>query len=385
MVANWLRGPYQGDPDSICLRDTDSQARRYILKLEQKIHDLKRQKRNPTDAPNDQAQQPNSETYRLPLVAQNFDDHAFDHADLDGPFQLDADAQFRQPRREIAVAGAELQLHPSTLDDPLTSTADPGSSQSLYLCSGFSPTGSGLQSPVPLSMQEGPMSTKFLRQTNRFLGSQNHLQSIGERIKVDKLRHSSGNPKKTCIRTSDHLLPVRSTADSLLQLYWTEILPFFPFVHRPSFQERFEQLWVSNVSPPDDGFHCLLNIIFALAARMSGRISYQVREASSASYITRARELLELDVFSSGTLDTVQTWLLMAQYLQSVNEPWPCWIAVGTAMRIAQGLGFHRGGGGGPESSTMNQRDQEMARRLWHGCSLMNRSDFLPPPRCSSC
>lgn len=380
MVANWLTGPYQSDRDSICLRDTDSQAnRRYILKLEQKIHDLKRQKSNPAGTPNnDQIQQSTSEAYQQPLVVQNFDDQAFDHAGLDGSFQLDADAQSQQPHRGIAVAGAELHLHASTLDDALTSTADPGSSQSLYLSSGLSPMGSEFQSPVPLSVQDGPLSTKFLRQTNRFLGSQNHLHSIGERIKVDKLRHSSGIPEKTTIRTSDHLLPVRSTADTLLQLYWTEILPFFPFVHRPSFQERYERLWVSNASPPDDGFHCLLNIIFALAARVSGRTSYQAREASSGSYITRARELLDLDVFSLGTLDTVQTWLLMAQYLQSVNEPWPCWIAVGTAMRIAQGLGLHRGGG--PESSTMNQRDQEMARRLWHGCSLMNRLDFSLHP-----
>ncbi|KIV93441.1 hypothetical protein PV10_04654 [Exophiala mesophila] len=353
--------------------------RQYIIELEKKIRALNSKNKNPTldanlsDTTTDQTQQSTLEADHSALVTQDHENHALGYTAPDGPFDLETETQSHSRHSETAVIRPELNSHgleSSSLRFPSTSAADIGSDQSLYLSSALSPQRSELQSPAPLSVEQGFASARFWGETCKLLGSHNHLQSIGERIQIHKPKRFRGTSEGRAISSPEYLLPVRSTADSLLQLYWTDILPFFPFVHRPSFQERYEQLWVSDSPPPDDGFHCLLNIIFAISSRVSGKTSLKAREASSTSFIARARELLQFDFLSPGTLETVQTWLLMAQYLQSANEPWPCWIAVGTAVRIAQGIGIHQGGS---DITTWSQRDQEMARRLWHGCALMDR------------
>jgi hypothetical protein len=168
----------------------------------------------------------------------------------------------------------------------------------------------------------------------------------------------------------DYVLPPRSTADRLIQIYWTESHTLYPFVHKPSFQKEYEELWTGSDSPNTPMFHCILNIAFALGCQLNAAIPPESRESVSMVYFERSRQLLHFDILEGGDFEVVQALLLMGQYLQSTNSPSRCWNVVGMAVRIAQGLGLHHQG---TKSMLSTQRDREMRRRVWHGCVLMDR------------
>jgi hypothetical protein len=168
----------------------------------------------------------------------------------------------------------------------------------------------------------------------------------------------------------DYILPMRSTADSLLGIYWSEIHPFFPFVHKPSFQKQYDVLWERDASPVARRFHCMLNTIFALSCQLNRNLRPKARRAASSSYFNRAKTLLHFDLFEPGTLEDVQALLLMGQYLQNTTAPAKGWAVVGSAIHSLQGLRLHRDGTTTPTSI---QRDREMFRRIWHGCHMMDR------------
>ena len=134
--------------------------------------------------------------------------------------------------------------------------------------------------------------------------------------------------------------------------------------------QLYEALWSGQESTSDPRFHCILNTAFALACQLNGLIAPESREACSVVFFNRAKTLLQFDILEVGSFELVQALLLMSQYLQSTNSPSRCWIVAGLAIRIAQGLGLHQ------DAIVMtmpSQRDREMARRVWHGCILMDR------------
>lgn len=180
--------------------------------------------------------------------------------------------------------------------------------------------------------------------------------------------HSWSEPKPSPY--IEYHLPLRSSADQLLTLYWNEIHTFFPFVHKPSFQAQYDLLWERAASPCPRIFHCMLNTIFALAYQLNSKMPADARQIASGSYFGRAKQLLQHDLFEPQTLEDVQALLLMSQYLQNTKEPAKCWAVVGSAIRTAQGLRLHQ-----TESVMLSstQRDVEMFRRIWHGCLMMDR------------
>lgn len=168
----------------------------------------------------------------------------------------------------------------------------------------------------------------------------------------------------------DYLLPMHGTADHLLGLYWDEIHPFFPFVHRPSFQAQYDALWDRNALPEARMFHCMLNTVFALSSQVNPKLRLEGRKSAAASYFARAKHLLQFDLFEANSLAQAQALLLAAQYLQNTKAATEAWSVVGTAIRIFEGLRLHQHGANAP---AMTQCDQEMLRRIWHGCLLIDR------------
>jgi Fungal specific transcription factor domain len=174
----------------------------------------------------------------------------------------------------------------------------------------------------------------------------------------------------------EYVLPPRKTADNLLGVYWELVYPLYPFVDRHLFQDAYQSIWSGSESVTDERmFMCTLNVVFALACQLSEAIKPENREQSAKVYFKRAQELLQLDFWDTGSTELIQCLLLMGQYLQSTNTPHQCWMVVGHAVRMAQGLGFHL-----PESSfeLRSSRERELSRVIWHGCVLMDRYVLLP-------
>ncbi len=169
----------------------------------------------------------------------------------------------------------------------------------------------------------------------------------------------------------DYVLPSRKTADNLMEAYWILVHPLYPFLNRQMFEDAYESIW-SGSSPNTDEriLMCTMNVIFALGCQLSQSIRPERREAQAKVYFKRAQDLLRLDLWDIGSTELIQCLLLMGQYLQSTNNPHQCWMVVGHAVRVAQSLGFHL-----PESSFRlhSPLERELARRIWHGCIMMDR------------
>jgi len=169
----------------------------------------------------------------------------------------------------------------------------------------------------------------------------------------------------------DYVLPSRKTADNLLRVYWDTVHTLFPILNQKQFEEAYEGIWSGLPSESDESLMmCTLNVVFALASQYSESLLAKERDTTAGKFFDRAQDLLNLDLWSTGSIQLVQCLLLMAQYLQSINSLHQCWMVGGLATRVAEGLGLHL-----PETSANAPciQQREHLRRLWHGCILLDR------------
>ena len=167
----------------------------------------------------------------------------------------------------------------------------------------------------------------------------------------------------------DYVLPSRRKADVLMSIYWRYVYVLYPYLDKAQMQEDYETIWKANSSIFDErSYMCLINVVFALCSQLDESTPIEERRQSAHVFYLRARE--SLDIVETGTVRSVQSFLLLAQYFQSTNEPHPCWIFTGLAVRTAQSLGLHLA-----ETSerVTDIRTRELLRKVWHGCILMDR------------
>ncbi|KAJ5650707.1 uncharacterized protein N7484_004430 [Penicillium longicatenatum] len=190
---------------------------------------------------------------------------------------------------------------------------------------------------------------------------------------------------KSLIDTADshELLPPRHLANHLVDCYFTKIHSLYPFVHKVAFLAAYESLWnkdglsssvrsTRGLGLGDDSetrttFYYGLNVVFALACQFSDIIQVE-REATSEAFFHTSKPALDVDYLEAGGLALTQTLLLMAHYLQGSRTPNRCWHVIGTACRLAQGIGLHSDVGNKHRSFAGIQ----VRRRVWHGCVMLD-------------
>ncbi|KAL2692489.1 hypothetical protein Neosp_002899 [[Neocosmospora] mangrovei] len=259
----------------------------------------------------------------------------------------------------------------------------------------------------------GPSSTiSLLREARSVMGRQNsgHAPWL-----LDNLDRGSTGRDDTAISTSEPSpmssiwfnygsekfhpmlgmnVPPRAEADRLVNLFWTYVHSLYPFLHWPSFYDRYLTLWSPQTSSQADRttcsmngyytslseslFHCMLNVVFALGVLHNTELSQQERDDISYTFFRRSKSLLSLDLLESGSTPLVQVLLLMGQYLQTRDITSSCWNIIGMAIRVAQGIGLHLQPEERDEGDTSNyqaadQLEEEMRRRAWTGCVLLDR------------
>ncbi|KAK2608741.1 hypothetical protein QQS21_002730 [Conoideocrella luteorostrata] len=171
--------------------------------------------------------------------------------------------------------------------------------------------------------------------------------------------------------STNEVLPPRRQADQLMNMYWFYVDPLYPFLDKRKWEQHYCNLFSGTPLDTNEGiFVATLNVIFALSTQLLESMEPESRDETSDVYFKRAKDLLDLTFWDSGSLELVQYLLLMSQYLQSTSLPHQTWMIVGSAVRVAQSLGLQL-----PETSaaqpTPGQR--ELLRRIWHGCVLMDR------------
>lgn len=148
---------------------------------------------------------------------------------------------------------------------------------------------------------------------------------------LDRARHGTADVND-CLA-----LPQRYLADRLVDAYFLYVHSLLPFIHEPTFRAKYERTWRSG--PDGIGNHHLswlgvLNLIFAYGCEFVDLPPDRAR-TSALRFFSRAKTILFSEVFRSGSLETVQTLLLMSHYLQSTNELNKCWSVVGLCIRMA--------------------------------------------------
>lgn len=169
----------------------------------------------------------------------------------------------------------------------------------------------------------------------------------------------------------EYELPPRKQADYLVHTYWSLVDPLFPVLSRPRFMHSYGSFVAGTmVNTNERIFVTTLNVIFALSIQLQESLVSHQRERLSGKYFQRAQDLLRLPVWETGSIDLIQCLLILSQYLQCTNKPHQTWMVVGSAVRIAQGLGLHL-----PEIWTTSFDDESVAlkRRVWQACIMMDR------------
>lgn len=169
----------------------------------------------------------------------------------------------------------------------------------------------------------------------------------------------------------NYVLPPRKTADSLMDVYWCFVFPLYPLVDGIHLRAEYARIWSGETPQSDENMlMCTFNVIFALASQLADFIPPEEREVSADAFFSRAKDLFQFNLWNTGSAGLIQCLLLMAQYLQSTDSAHQCWIVTGLAIRNAQSLGLHL-----PQTTCRlrNPQEQQLARKIWHGCVLMDR------------
>jgi hypothetical protein len=170
---------------------------------------------------------------------------------------------------------------------------------------------------------------------------------------------------------SDYVLPPRKMADNLMEVYWDYVFPLYPFFIPAQMKTEYAKVWSGDKLEYDENMlMCTLNVMFALASQLADFVPPKAREASADAFFSRAKDLFQFNLWDTGSAGLIQCLLLMAQYLQSTDSAHQCWIITGLAIRNAQSLGLHL-----PETIARlhSFQEQQLARKIWHGCVLMDR------------
>lgn len=237
-------------------------------------------------------------------------------------------------------------------------------------------------------------AASFMRLARDSMPIRSYLQALSQIGDTSGASYSGTGLWRDCnvptlsLQFDDFSLPPRSLADHLLECYWERVYCLYPFFHRPSFEQAYENLWGSSKWPKpelpelniglggsfDSGpqsivFHCALNAIFGLGCHFSD-IPAAEREAAAYTFFLRSKRFVGLDLLDAGTIGVVQTLLILSLLLQSTPYPNRCWNAIGVACRVAQGLGLHEEAA----ERSIKPLEREVRRRTWHGCVIMDMS-----------
>ncbi|CAK46998.1 C6 transcription factor [Aspergillus niger] len=175
---------------------------------------------------------------------------------------------------------------------------------------------------------------------------------------------------KERLQTFEYTLPSRQRADHLLRCYWRLVDPLYPFLDKDDFEATYHSIWRGeDLGIESRVFTCLLNTCFSIACLLDSSTRPQDRETQGVEFYKRARDLVTLDLIRHRSIPTVQCFLLLAEYLRSTDDAQECWTFVGFAIRMAQSLCLDV-----PSTSVQTSSNQNLIRKVWHGCVLMDRA-----------
>lgn len=172
---------------------------------------------------------------------------------------------------------------------------------------------------------------------------------------------------------AENVIPPRKHADHLVSLYWQYLEPIESLLDRERFFRSYQTFCNGGELECDESvFVSTLNAIFALSTQLQESTPPEQRDEASKIFFLRAWSLLrpETVLWAPGSLDLVICLLLLSRYLQCTRNLHQTWMAIGSAVRIAQSLGLHTPN---KPSSNFLDCDGQLGRKVWQCCMFMDR------------
>ena len=121
----------------------------------------------------------------------------------------------------------------------------------------------------------------------------------------------------------------------LVDAYFLFYNSSYPILHEKTFRERMA---TRQQAPSKPTWH----IVYYMVLAIGYWVSTANKSKAQSPYYLAARSRLSMQMLDSGTMETVQAFLLMGNYLQKMDRPNTGYIFIGIAYRVALGLGLHR-------------------------------------------
>ncbi|CAI7564144.1 unnamed protein product [Penicillium glandicola] len=224
----------------------------------------------------------------------------------------------------------------------------------------------------------GPSSNiAFLRHLSGAIVQPGHLPSPGaaEGGFVNASRPSSpprqiGQDRR--LQVNIFALPPQENTLELIERYFSNTGLLFPYIYPPVFLETYHQMAQENFSRVRRTWLGLLNMVLAMATitAIPGSASADARIEESDVFYQRGLGLCGSEILRGTTLEVVQYLLLMGQYLQGTQKSIQAWTVHGLAVKAALQLGLHSR----HASKVFSPIEQEMRKRTWYGCVVLDRT-----------
>lgn len=172
----------------------------------------------------------------------------------------------------------------------------------------------------------------------------------------------------TELHPDNFILPPRSVANDLVDLFFEHAFPLYPFVHQPSFRARINKTYDNAGCDAEIPWQALMNLVFAFGCDYLDIPLSQSFEIAQ-TYHRRGAELILSVCFDTSTVEVVQALLLLSCHLQSNLQFNRVWTSIGSILRAAQTLGFHMD----PGNWKVSHIEKELRRRLWWGIYSLDR------------
>ncbi|CAI7569790.1 unnamed protein product [Penicillium palitans] len=167
-------------------------------------------------------------------------------------------------------------------------------------------------------------------------------------------------------------LPPQANTLELIERYFSNTGLLFPYIYPPVFLDTYHQMARENFSRVRRTWLGLLNMVLAMATitAIPGSASADARIEESDVFYQRGLGLCGSEILRGTTLEVVQYLLLMGQYLQGTQKSIQAWTVHGLAVKAALQLGLHSR----HASKVFSPIEQEMRKRTWYGCVVLDRT-----------
>lgn len=194
----------------------------------------------------------------------------------------------------------------------------------------------------------------------------------------------SGRPLNTSLAGSRcfttellSLLPPRETAALLVDTYFDRIHWFMLIFHQQDFRQKWPKLYDAPLkdiveATPNPAIISTFLVVIAIALQYTGKYRQHLLETQNVDPTALKDRIFStirsrlLDIVATGSLEAVQTCVLLGTYYLFHGSPNLAWPVCGCGLRIAQALNLHRKPSNSePVTSPEAQRKIETRKRCW--------------------